>query len=313
MNLTFRHFDIVSMVADCRSVSRAATMLGLTQSAVTHALQTLEEQIGTALFARTPKGLEPTEAANVFLRRNKNIQSSIDGILNDIERIRRLESGKLTIAASMWPSANSVEIAVARLIKRYPQLSIDLIHDNWRSITERILSGEIDLGVIELENALQLPEMETELLNNQQAYFFTRAEHPVLNIKEPTLEDLAQYPVIGPAWSQRTTNIFKKVGGGFGQLDTETGLLFPQITGRTFGAIRNIVLNSDSIGFCVPGAISEEINAGRLSLLKKPQLPEFHANYGFAWLKRQTLSPSIFAFMDMVRVIEAEKRSAVDN
>ena len=313
MNLTFRHFDIVSTVAESRSVSRAAAMLGLTQSAVTHALQTLEEQIGAELFARTPRGLEPTDAANVFLRRNKNIQSSIDGILNDIERIRRLESGKLTIAASMWPSANSVEIAVARLIKRYPQLSIDLVHDNWRSITERILSGEIDLGVIELENALKLSDMETELLNSQQAYFFTRAGHPVLKIKEPSLEDIAQCPVVGPAWSQRTTDIFKKIGGGFGQLDTETGLLFPQITGRTFGAVKNIVLNSEAIGFCVSGAIDEEIKAGRLSFLQKPRLPEFRANYGFAWLKRQTLSPSILAFMDMVRVIEAEKRSDVDN
>ena len=313
MNLTFRHFDIGSAVAEARSVSRAARVLGLTQSAVTHALQTLEDQIGAELFVRSPKGLEPTDAANVFLRRNSNIQSSLDGILNDIERIRRLETGKLTIAASIWPSANSVEVAVARLSLLYPQLSIDFVHDNWRSITDRILIGEIDLGVIELENAATHVEMETELLNSEQAYFFTKADHPVLKLSNPTIEDLARYPLVGPAWTQRNANVFKKIRGGFGQFDAETGLLGPQIAGRTFGAIRNIVLYSEAIGYCVPGCIADDLASRRLVLLKMPIIPSLRANYGFAWLKKRVHSPSTLAFMDMVRVIEAEKRSAVDN
>jgi len=313
MNLTFRHFEIVSAVAECRGVSRAASMLGLTQSAVTHALQSLEEQIGSELFVRSPKGLEPTDAAKVFLRRNKNIQSSLDGILNDVERIRRLETGKLTIAASILPSANSVEIAVARLSVRYPRLSIDLVHDNWRIITDRILVGEIDLGVIELENAQTYSEMETELLNSEQGYFFTKAEHPILNHSKPTVEDLAQYPLVGPAWSQRTTAMFKALGGGFGQFDPETGLLGPQILGRTFGAIRNIVLHSEAVGYSVPGVIAEDVAAGRLALLKMPLVPSLRANYGFAWLKKRVHSPSTLVFMDMVRVIETEKRPTVDN
>ena len=313
MNLTFRHFEIVTAVAEARSVSRAASVLGLTQSAVTHALQTLEDQIGAKLFVRSPKGLEPTDAANVFLRRNSNIQSSLDGILNDIERIRRLETGKLTIAASIWPSANSVEVAVARLSLLYPQLSIDLVHDNWRSITDRILIGEIDLGVIELENAGTHAEMETELLNSEQAYFFTKADHPVLKLPNPTIEDLARYPLVGPAWTQRNANVFKKLGGGFGQFDADTGLLGPQIAGRTFGATRNIVLYSEAIGYCVPGCIADDLASRRLVLLKMPIIPSLRANYGFAWLKKRVHSPSTLAFMDMVRVIEAEKRSAVDN
>jgi DNA-binding transcriptional LysR family regulator len=304
MNLTFRHFEIVSAVAEARSVSRAASVLGLTQSAVTHALQTLEDQIGAELFVRSPKGLEPTDAANVFLRRNSNIQSSLDGILNDIERIRRLETGKLTIAASIWPSANSVEVAVARFSLLYPQLSIDLVHDNWRLITDRILIGEIDLGVIELENAAIHAEMETELLNSEQAYFFTKTDHPVLKLTNPT---------VGPAWTQRNANLFEKLGGGFGQFDADTGLLGPQIAGRTFGATRNIVLYSDAIGYCVPGCIADDLASRRLVLLKMPIIPSLRANYGFAWLKKRVHSPSTLAFMDMVRVIEAEKRSTVDN
>ena len=313
MNLTFRHFEIVSAVAECRGVSRAASMLGLTQSAVTHALQALEEQVGSELFMRTPKGLEPTDAARVFLRRNSNIQTSLDSILNDIERIRRLETGKLTIAASILPSANSVEIAVARLSIRYPHLSIDLVHDNWRTITDRILVGEIDLGVIELESAQSYAEMETEVLNSEQGYFFVKAGHPLLKNSTPTVEDVARYPLVGPTWSQRTTAMFKALGGGFGQLDPETGLLGPQIICRTLSAIRNIVLHSESVGYSLPGVIAEDIAAGHLVLIKTLAIPSLRANYGFAWLKKRVHSPSTLAFMDMVRVIEAEKRSTVDN
>ena len=71
MNLTLRHFEIIEAVAEKRSIGRAASQLGLTQSAVTHALQALEEQVGTELFLRGRRGLEPTEAAKFFYREIK--------------------------------------------------------------------------------------------------------------------------------------------------------------------------------------------------------------------------------------------------
>ncbi len=313
MNLTFRHFEIVDIVANARSISRAAGILGLTQSAVTHALQALEDQIGQKLFFRSPAGLEPTEAATIFLRRNAKIQTSLEGILNEIERIKRFETGMLTVVASIWPSTVSVEIAVARLSRQFPRLTIDIVHDGWRSATERILAGEIDLGVLELELASTRSELKTELLCSDPAYFFCRADHPVTRRVALTLHDIAQYPYVGTALSRRSTEIFSSIKGAFGTIDPETGLLKPHIMVRTFGSIKNIVFHSDAIGVCPPSVIADEIAAGRLVILKSGKLPDLRANYGFAWRKNQTLGPSALTFMDMVRTIEAERRSAVDN
>ncbi len=313
MNLTFRHFEIVHLVAQCRGISRAAGLLGLTQSAVTHALHALEDQIGAPLFARSPQGLEPTEAAQIFLHHHKKIQLKLDGIFNEIERIKRLETGKLTIATGLWPSALSVELAVARLSTLYPNMVMEIIQEPWRVATERIARGEIDIGVIELENALERFDMAHELLNSGQAYFYVRADHPLTQRSDLGLADIAAYPLVGNPWKKQTAETLQAFGGGFGVRDPDTGIMRPTVNARSFWSMRNIVLHSDCVGMCLKEIIADDISAGRVKLLDYPALMIVQAHYGFVWPKYQTLSPAILSFMDMVRTIEREKRTTVDN
>jgi DNA-binding transcriptional LysR family regulator len=313
MNLTLRHFEIIEAVAEKRSIGRAASQLGLTQSAVTHALQALEEQVGTELFVRGRRGLEPTEAAKVFLQRNKNIRSSLDAIFNDIERIKRLETGTLMVAAGYWASAVSVELAFARLSLVYPGIAMELVGDTMRGAVARIASGEIDLGVMELKWVGDQTNFATEVLNTAQAYFFVRRGHPILRLRKKRLVDLALYPHVGSEWAPKEAEILAPYSGGFGYVDPTSGVMRSRITTRGFGTIRNIVVASDAIGLALKPMISADIEQGNLVTLDDPELLIIKAHYGFVWQKERVLSPILLAFMETVRKIEAEKCEPVDN
>jgi DNA-binding transcriptional LysR family regulator len=79
MNITLRHFEIVDAVVKCQSITRAAALLEMTQPGLTRAIKALEDQIGKDLFIRTPRGLDPTDAASIILKRYTKIASGPGG------------------------------------------------------------------------------------------------------------------------------------------------------------------------------------------------------------------------------------------
>jgi DNA-binding transcriptional LysR family regulator len=299
---------MVEAVVRYGSVTRAAQMLNVSQPSLTRGLKLLETQIGTPLFERGRLGADPSPAAEIMLRRNEKIQANIDRLLNAIERIQRLETGKLTVATSLWPAVNSVETSVARLATLYPRMPIEIVQSGWRACTERILAGEIDLGVLELEQAKTIKDFAIEALNTQQAYFFVRAGHPLQYLDPLQLTDIAKFPFVGTAWTTRMADYYAEHAPEFGIMDPRTGISAPRVVVGNFGSIRNIVLNSDAVGVCIPSVIAADIALGQLTLLDRLVVPQLRSNYGFVHRKDRTLSPAVLAFMDMVRRVEAEKQ-----
>jgi DNA-binding transcriptional LysR family regulator len=136
------------------------------------ALQKLELQIGDKLFNRDVKPLRATRFAQVFIDRGRQIAFERNEILRDIERLKGLESGKLTVATGMFAAEGSVEKAISHVVTVYPHLTIELLQNGWQQITESVLRGTTDLAVIELGLAETIPELETELVNGAPCFFF---------------------------------------------------------------------------------------------------------------------------------------------
>jgi DNA-binding transcriptional LysR family regulator len=143
----------------------------MTQPALTRAIKTLEDQIGKELFIRTPRGLNPTDAANAILKRYTKIASGLAGILSEIDQIKSLNGSKLTLAKGVFAGHTSVFDAVGQMSKKYKQMEFHIIQRDWQLITKDILAGEIDLGIMELGVAEHDPVFAVELLSTTPVYF----------------------------------------------------------------------------------------------------------------------------------------------
>src|SRR5437899_12885696 len=116
-------------VARERSFTRAAAQLGVSQSALSHAMRGLEARLGLRLLARTTRSVAPTEAGERLLRALGPRFDKIETELAGLSELRdkpagtvRITAGEHAAEAILWP-------AFSKLLPRYPDIKVELIVD----------------------------------------------------------------------------------------------------------------------------------------------------------------------------------------
>ena len=132
------------IVARERSFTRAAAQLGVSQSALSHAMRGLEEKLGLRLLTRTTRGVAPTEAGERLLSNVGPHYAEIDAELESLGALRDKPAGLIRISAHdhaadtvLWPKLNGV-------LRRYPDLCVE-ININYGMVD--IVAGRFDAGV----------------------------------------------------------------------------------------------------------------------------------------------------------------------
>jgi DNA-binding transcriptional LysR family regulator len=131
-------------VARERSFTRAAAQLGVSQSALSHAIRGLEERLGVRLLTRTTRSVAPTEAGERLLRTVGPRFEEIDAELAALSELRDKPAGTVRITAGEH-SANSVLWpALRRFLPAYPDIRVEIVVDY--GLTD-IVAERFDAGV----------------------------------------------------------------------------------------------------------------------------------------------------------------------
>lgn len=149
MHLSLRQLSTFREVMRSGSISQAARTLGRTQPAVSTMVQTLEDQLGFALFVRTQGRLTPTPEAHFFLEECEDILSRVERTERTLDRISTLNAGKLRIACH--PAASSVFLPrlLTRFLRGKQDLDVSLIMRSSDLIEELVASQQFDVGFAE--------------------------------------------------------------------------------------------------------------------------------------------------------------------
>ncbi len=133
----------VVTVANHASFRRAAADLGMSPSALSHAVATLETRLGVRLFNRTTRSVSLSQAGEQFLARVRPALHEISGAMADVSDLRDTPSGLLRINASER-AAEAVLPIVTDYLGRFPDMQIDLVVDG-RMID--IVADNFDIGM----------------------------------------------------------------------------------------------------------------------------------------------------------------------
>ena len=149
MNLSLRQLSTFREVMRSGSISQAARSVGRTQPAVSTMVQTLEGQLGFALFIRSHGKLTPTPEAYFFLEECEDILERVERTERTLQRISSLQSGKLQIACH--PAASSVFLPglMTRFLRGRDELDVSLIMRSSDVIEDLIASQQFDVGFSE--------------------------------------------------------------------------------------------------------------------------------------------------------------------
>jgi DNA-binding transcriptional LysR family regulator len=127
-----------------RSFRRAAIDVGLSPSALSHAIGALEQRLGVRLFHRTTRSVSLSEAGEAFLVRVQPALREISTAMEAISEFRDTPTGTLRLNTSEGAAQMVLTPIVLKYLDRYPDMRVDIVTD--RSLVD-IVAGGFDAGI----------------------------------------------------------------------------------------------------------------------------------------------------------------------
>lgn len=147
MNLN--HLRVFASVAAHGSLTRAARELSVSQPAISKQLGDLEEDLGTQLVDRLPRGVRLTEAGEVLFTHAQRILQAERAAQQELRDLRGLGRGKLAVGASTTVGSYLVPSLMGELHRQHPGVQLDLSIANTASVQSAVLENRCDVGLIE--------------------------------------------------------------------------------------------------------------------------------------------------------------------
>jgi DNA-binding transcriptional LysR family regulator len=131
-------------VARERSFTRAAARLGVSQSALSHTIRTLEERLGLRLLTRTTRSVSPTEAGERLLQTLGPRFAEIEAELAALTELREKPAGTIRITATEYAADTILWPKLAKVLPEYPDIKVEIIIE--QGFTD-IVAERYDAGV----------------------------------------------------------------------------------------------------------------------------------------------------------------------
>jgi DNA-binding transcriptional LysR family regulator len=131
-------------VAQARSFTKAAAKLGVSQSALSHTIRGLEEQLGLRLLTRTTRSVAPTEAGARLLDAIAPRFEEIEGEIAALSELRDKPAGTIRITATDYAIETILWPKLTKFLRQYPDVQVELITDY--GLTD-IVAERFDAGV----------------------------------------------------------------------------------------------------------------------------------------------------------------------
>ncbi|MEK7893610.1 CysB family HTH-type transcriptional regulator [Burkholderia contaminans] len=178
------------------NLTEAAKALYTSQPGVSKAIIELEDELGVEIFTRHGKRVRSlTEPGRIIL-------ASVERILQEVESLKRVgkdyaaqDQGNLTIAATHTQARYSLSAAIAEFKKRFPKVHLSILQGSPTQVAEMVIHDQADLAIA-TEAISDYKELVSLPCFQWHHAAVVPADHPLLERKPVTLDDLAQYPLI---------------------------------------------------------------------------------------------------------------------
>lgn len=284
----FNELQIFLVVARERSFTKAAGKLGVSQSALSHAIKALEERLNIRLLTRTTRSVAPTEAGERIIACLEPRIADLEQELETLIQLNGSASGNIRISAGEHSARSVLWPKLKPFLREYPEIKVELVVDNG---FVDIVEGRFDAGIRLGESvdkdmvAVRIaPDMRLAVVGSP-AYF---AENP----PPKTPHELQHHQCI---------NMRLPTAGGLyhWEFEREGKPLRVRVDGQlTFNLLPeriDAVLSGFGIA-CIPeDAIQAQVESGELVQVLQEWCPSFPGYYLYYPSRKQ--HPPAFALM----------------
>ncbi len=178
--MNFRKLKYLITVAETRNITRAAETLYISQSALSHYIKNVEEELGVLLFDRSTTPISLTYAGQRYIESARNILWENDRLTKALRDITQHMTGKLTIGTSRDRASYMMPRLIPPFTVKYPGIDVEIYTGSRKNLMNVLRSGRVDMVLLPAagKNDAMEQEFGSELIYTEEL---------VLAVKKGTL------------------------------------------------------------------------------------------------------------------------------
>ncbi|MDA5094160.1 LysR family transcriptional regulator [Aliiroseovarius sp. KMU-50] len=194
MYLEFRHLRTIRAIHQAGNLARAADMLHITQSALSHQIKALEEQVGMELFHRRTKPMKLSPAGIKLLRLSERVLPEIAAIEEEFRALHEGRSGRLHIAIECHACFDWLFPVLDKLRHAWPEVDLDIRQRLAFDALEALRREEVDFVIT--SDPVDLPGIAFSPLFDYEPRFVAASTHPLADRDFIEAEDFEEEMVL---------------------------------------------------------------------------------------------------------------------
>ncbi|MFR0689022.1 LysR family transcriptional regulator [Enterobacterales bacterium AE_CKDN230030158-1A_HGKHYDSX7] len=294
--MELRQLRHLAALADFQNFQRAADAIGLSQSALSRSIQTLERDLDCELVDRQSRDFRLTGQGQLVLQHARRLLAGSRSLRNELEQYNGLNAGELRFGCGPYPAQLLVPEAMADFIRAHPAIDVGFLMGDWEQMAQLLKEEQVEFFIGDARNFAGDPDYQVRWMDLRPGRFFCRAGHPLTERDSLRLADLLDYPRVGTRIPPPLRKVLAEV---IGERDFHMNVECAQ-----FAAILHIVARSDAVGLAAVEALHAPVQRGEVALLHIADVPqdrpELRLHYGIVSRAGYGLSPAAQAMIEAI-------------
>lgn len=284
-------------LAETESFTKAAQINGVTQSAVSQQISSLERQFKSLLIERSKKKFRLTREGQVLYDFSKQIIQTYDGLHSKLQEIKDIISGTIRVATIYSIGLHDLPPYIKKFLKDYPTVHVHVEYRRANQVYEDVLSNVVDLGLV------AYPTKDTKLeivpLRKDPMVLICHPQHAFAKQKGIKLKSISDHKFVGFEPDIPTRKALDKVLKEQ-NVDVKTVMEFDNIE-----TVKRAVEIDAGISIVPLGTIGQEISKQTLAAVPIEDAELFRP-LAAIYKKGKVLSPAMRQFINILKEIGAK-------
>ncbi len=182
-------------LAETESFTKAAQINGVTQSAVSQQISSLERQFKSLLIERSKKKFRLTREGEVLYEYSKQIIQTYDALHSKLQEIKDIISGTIRVSTIYSIGLHDLPPYLKKFLKEYPTVHVHVEYRRANQVYDDVFSNVVDLGLVAYPT--KDPKLETIPLRKDSLVLICHPQHPLAKQKGVKLKAIAGQKFVG--------------------------------------------------------------------------------------------------------------------
>lgn len=294
-----RRLQVFVKLCETQHMQTVASLLGLSQPAISSTIKVMESGCGQTLFERTPRGLQPTRASQEILFPIRRALNELRHIETDITAIRGTLQGVVHVGALPLGRTRILPEAIVRLMAEHPAIQVITNESPFDLLASELRAGDVDFIFGALRADTYASDLTGEALLTEEMVVLARRDHPLCSRQVPH-DELGAARWVLPRAGSPARRMLDECFTRFGIAPPR-----PVVESGDMAIIRGLLLRSDMLAAVSAHQLEPEIASGELCILPL-ELKQTTRAIGLTYRNGCLHSPVAQALLDVIRQVIRE-------